>query len=529
MATPEPQPPRRQQTTPAGNKVLLSPEGTRFYSSYDIVKRARSLTPIGHHSPSRRSEPIRRRLRQHETFDDAVKLLKAAQLVVVLAGAGISTSVGIPDFRSKDGLYNNVNSKKRFADPQELFTKASFCDAPLAFYSDVMPVIPKLRTVEEGGHIARPEDIIDYVPRFGLTHAFFKLLDDKNKLRTIYTQNIDGLEKAAGVDASRVINCHGSWDTATCMTCGGKVSADDYLPVVYKGALPLCECAKIGEKTATMESKRQVRARPKKADVAVEYLLASKPKLRKSESTPSLKKRKRGSEDETSDPLSRPGLLKPDITFFDEGISRTYGPRLLRDASKVDLFLIIGTSLPVEPVNKLPFEIPASVPQIWISREHCRRPGLRVDIELLGDCDLVVEELCRRAGWSSALENRVWRNRFGSNLQSRRQLSELHRRRSEATIGTETSTERKTEPSVSRIERQTHEVKEEQTVATVGDAVKSNDNTGGSDNGLPIRLAPAAQKAKDQISQTDQKPLPPTKVKIEADLGTDWKWYIRAC
>ncbi|RMD41726.1 hypothetical protein DV735_g3399, partial [Chaetothyriales sp. CBS 134920] len=447
MATPEPQPQSRHQTPPTSTKAHLSPEGTRFYSPYDIVKRARSLTPMGHHSPSQRSEPIRRRLRQYETFDDAVKLLKTAQQVVVLAGAGISTGVGIPDFRSKDGLYNNSTSKKRFADPQELFTKTSFCDAPLAFYSDVMPIIPKLRAVEEGGGIAHPEDLVDYAPRFGLTHAFFKLLDDKKKLRTVYTQNIDGLEKAAGVDPSRVINCHGSWDTATCMTCGGKVSADDYLPVVYKGALPLCECAKVDTRPSAIQSQRRVRERPKKADVHVEYLQASKPKLRKSESTPSLKKRRRESDDETSDPLSRPGLLKPDITFFDEGISRTYGPRLLRDAGKLDLFLIIGTSLPVEPVNKLPFEIPASVPQIWISREHCKRPGLRVDIELLGDCDLVVEELCRRAGWSSALANRRWRNRFGSNLQSRRQLSELHRRRSEATLDTnEAGTERKAEP-----------------------------------------------------------------------------------
>ncbi|RMZ80287.1 hypothetical protein DV738_g2821, partial [Chaetothyriales sp. CBS 135597] len=505
MATPEPQQLSRHETPPASTKAHLSPESARFYSPYDIVKRARSLTPMGHPSPSHRSEPIRRRLRQYETFDDAVKLLKTAQEVVVLAGAGISTCVGIPDFRSKDGLYNNSNTKKRFADPQELFTKSSFCDAPLAFYSDVRPIIPKLRAVAEGGGIAQPEDLVDYAPRFGLTHAFFKLLDDKKKLRTIYTQNIDGLEKAAGVDPGRVINCHGSWDTATCMSCEGKVSADDYLPVVYKGALPLCECAKVDNKAAAIQSKRPVRERPKKADVKVEYLQASKPKLRKSESTPSLKKRRRGSDDETSDPLSRPGLLKPDITFFDEGISRTYGPRLLRDASKVDLFLIIGTSLPVEPVNKLPFEIPASVPQIWISREHCKRPGLRVDIELLGDCDLVVEEICRRAGWSSALANRRWRNRFGSNLQSRRQLSELQRRRSEAALGTDqTGTGRKAEAQAPpKIERQSSEVKDKQ-------------------------AGTAPPKVKEEMSQTGQKPLPPAKVKIEADLGTDWKWYIRA-
>ena len=46
---------------------------------------------------------IRKSLRQHSTVDDAVQLLKDSERIVVLAGAGISTSVGIPDFRSIQG------------------------------------------------------------------------------------------------------------------------------------------------------------------------------------------------------------------------------------------------------------------------------------------------------------------------------------------------------------------------------------------------------------------------------------------
>ena len=481
-------------------------------------------------SPARReSEPVRRRLRKYETFEDAVQLLKSAQNVVILAGAGISTSIGIPDFRSKDGLYNNASTKKRFADPQELFTKATFCDAPLDFYNDIMPIIPKLRTPEQGGQIAKPEDIVDFVPQFGLTHAFFNLLDDKEKIRTIYTQNIDGLEKAAGVQASRVINCHGSWDTATCMTCRGKVSGDNYLPVIYKGALPLCVCAKPVDREASL-SKRSMRERPKKAEEKIEYLQASKPKLRKSESTSALKKRKRSDEDET-DPQSRAGLLKPDITFFDEGISKAYEPRLLRDATKADVFLIVGTSLPVEPVNKLPFEIPASVPQIWISREHCQRTGLKVDIELLGDCDLVVEELCRRAGWTTGLENRLWRNRYGSRQQAKEKLDKLRNEKPPVEDDEGTGTEIKSPGSPLK-----REVKVEPSptlIVTEGATTNANVHVV-TMNDLALRPAGELQKSeglpktKCSPSPAKSKPLPESKVKVESDLGVDWRWYVRS-
>lgn len=85
----------------------------------------------------------------------------------------------------------------------------------------------------------------------------------------------------------------------------------------------------------------------------------------------------------------------------------------------MDLVIVIGTSLKVAPVAEVPGVLPRSVPQIYISRTV--RPFLSFslvkmckpnadtgwqpvshtgfDIDLLGDCDIVVSELCRRAGW----------------------------------------------------------------------------------------------------------------------------------
>lgn len=44
-----------------------------------------------------------------------------------------------------------------------------------------------------------------------------------------------------------------------------------------------------------------------------------------------------------------------------------------------------------------PHYVPAHVPQIYISREPAEHIGF--DITLLGFCDKVVAELCKRAGW----------------------------------------------------------------------------------------------------------------------------------
>ena len=79
----------------------------------------------------------------------------------------------------------------------------------------------------------------------------------------------------------------------------------------------------------------------------------------------------------------------------------------------VDLVLVIGTSLKVAPVSDIPGFLPPHVPQVYISREvrytslsskilltriqPCSH--ITFDVTLLGDCDTIVAELCRQAGW----------------------------------------------------------------------------------------------------------------------------------
>jgi NAD-dependent SIR2 family protein deacetylase len=302
---------------------------------------------------------------------------------VVLTGAGISTSLGVPDFRSANGVYKLLVDSV-YDDPQELFHIENFKADPEEFFKQAAKVFPKMQGLVPSDGTASP-----LVPRFSPTHAFIAMLQAKGKLLTNYTQNIDGLEVAAGVSQSKLIQCHGTLATASCMSCGKRVTARKYMPVVQAGGVPYCKCSL--ENGGPKPTKTKQRGRTGK------------------------KKRKRDEyEDSDSEESSSragfpKGLLKPDMTFFGEDIADSYAPRLKLDKSKVDLLVIVGTSLKVEPVNEMLLNIPPTVPQIWISKDRCQREGVKVDIELLGECDLILEEIARRAGWQDALSERLWR------------------------------------------------------------------------------------------------------------------------
>jgi NAD-dependent histone deacetylase SIR2 len=56
------------------------------------------------------------------------------------------------------------------------------------------------------------------------SHRFIKLLEDRGQLLRNYSQNIDTLEQQAGI--THVLNCHGSFATASCIVCGHVVPGE---------------------------------------------------------------------------------------------------------------------------------------------------------------------------------------------------------------------------------------------------------------------------------------------------------------
>jgi NAD-dependent SIR2 family protein deacetylase len=111
-----------------------------------------------------------------KAFADKIKQLEKNQEcgIVVMAGAGISVSAGIPDFRSPDtGLYANLQ-KYDLPTPQSIFDIEYFREKPQAFCMLAKEMWP-------GNFNPTP------------THFFIKLLEKKGVLRKCFTQNIDTL------------------------------------------------------------------------------------------------------------------------------------------------------------------------------------------------------------------------------------------------------------------------------------------------------------------------------------------------
>lgn len=74
-------------------------------------------------SPSLRQ---RRKLEEYNTLEDVLELLQKSKRIIVLCGAGISVSCGIPDFRSKDGIYSILANENQYQldDPSDMYVSA---------------------------------------------------------------------------------------------------------------------------------------------------------------------------------------------------------------------------------------------------------------------------------------------------------------------------------------------------------------------------------------------------------------------
>ncbi|MGI6756222.1 MAG: NAD-dependent protein deacylase [Atopobiaceae bacterium] len=128
--------------------------------------------------------------------DELKQLFSRAHRAVFFGGAGVSVASGIPDFRSPNGLYH----QKGFAYPPEVMLSHSFYETHRAEFFDFyrsMMCAP----------LAKPNQ------------CYIKLaqLEREGHLRSVVTQNIDGLHQAAG--SKRVWELHGSTHRNFCQTC----------------------------------------------------------------------------------------------------------------------------------------------------------------------------------------------------------------------------------------------------------------------------------------------------------------------
>ena len=128
------------------------------------------------------------------TADDLASLVEERGPAVVLTGAGMSTESGIPDFRSAQGMWAEV-------DPIEVASIDAFRRDPVRVWRWYGPRIHGLLAAEpNAGHRALAE------------------LERAGHVRAVVTQNIDTLHTRAG--SADVVEVHGSIRRFDCLACG---------------------------------------------------------------------------------------------------------------------------------------------------------------------------------------------------------------------------------------------------------------------------------------------------------------------
>lgn len=158
------------------------------------------------------------------TFKSRINELNRAiqghKRIVFFGGAGISTASGIPDFRSKDGLYNRRDIQFEKYQPEYLLSKDCLFESPKVFYEFYKQKL----------------DCRNVKPN--IAHHKLAKMEAQSNLVCVITQNIDGLHQKAG--SKNVIEIHGSANRIYCTKCRKEYSSD-YL---FKNtdAVPKCEC-----------------------------------------------------------------------------------------------------------------------------------------------------------------------------------------------------------------------------------------------------------------------------------------------
>ncbi|KAJ5066312.1 nad-dependent protein deacetylase sirtuin-2 [Anaeramoeba ignava] len=266
--------------------------------------------------------------------------------IVIMVGAGASVSAGIPDFRSpKTGLYHNLD-RFNLPYPEAVFDISYFKENPKPFFELAKELYP-------GNFSPTP------------THYFFKLLDNKGLLHRVYTQNIDTLERLAGLSADKIVEAHGSFAESTCLKCGAKYESESLKERIMHSVLP--KCSKCG------------------------------------------------------------GLVKPDIVFFGESLPKRFWELSSPDFKEADLLLVIGTSLQVQPFAGLISAVKKTIPRVLINNKLVgtskevdifsllmgqntssgflfhKKENIR-DIPIIGDCDERIKEIVQVLGWKDEFD-----------------------------------------------------------------------------------------------------------------------------
>ena len=160
----------------------------------------------------------------------------------------------------------------------------------------------------------------------------------------LFTQNIDCLERDAGIPEDKIVEAHGSFARQSCIECHSSYPEDFMKQAIAAREVPHCQ-------------------------------------------TPQCN-----------------GIVKPDIVFFGEQLPENF-QRNKEVPREADLCIVMGTSLTVQPFASLPGFCGDHVPRVLINLERVGGLGSRTDdVLLLGNCDAGVRKLASALGWEEELD-----------------------------------------------------------------------------------------------------------------------------
>ena len=202
-----------------------------------------------------------------DKLEQLSKWVDESKNIVVFTGAGVSAESGIPTYRGQGGYWDKYDPDK-YANINYFYKDPSYY---WNFFKDVRSPVLKA---------AKPN----------LAHKSIALLEKLGKIKSVITQNIDGLHREAG--SKNIIELHGNTRTFSCLKCKTEYNMDEVDDLLKKTLPP--KCNKCGS------------------------------------------------------------LIRPEVVFFGESLDSMVLFRAEKDSSEADLFIAAGSSLVVQPAASLP-------------------------------------------------------------------------------------------------------------------------------------------------------------------------------
>lgn len=126
--------------------------------------------------------------------------------IIICSGAGVSTSSGIPDYRSSAGIFNQLSQKYKI-NGMLIFTRS---------YINSNPHIK-----QDPIYVEFKQTMVDALPT--PAHYLAKQLNDLGFLRRVYTQNVDGLYQKTGLPEDKIVEFHGNFIKDTTVLYGDPI------------------------------------------------------------------------------------------------------------------------------------------------------------------------------------------------------------------------------------------------------------------------------------------------------------------